>query len=308
MKLLNQSMILLAMTTPLVFAEHIGEQISETGIKHSFLMTGSKTMIIGENCEVIWKHPAKSRSGEVLSNGNILIAFKKEVKEFTRENEIVFHHKLSDGNKEISTAKRLENGNTLVAEMGPKPRLLEINSKGERVVEVPIEPETTNSHMQTRMARKLANGHYIVPHLLAFSIKEYSAEGNVVNTIRTDRPELGEGQKNWPFTSIVLQDGHIYTNLTQGNKAAIFSSTGSVVWEVNNADIGGRFIDPCGAHCLDNGNIVIANFAGNGVKHPNLFEITRDKKVVWEYKIPKQKGAHDIQVLTTNGQKVEGMR
>ncbi len=28
--------------------------------------------------------------------------------------------------------------------------------------------------MQTRMARKLPNGNYLVPHLLAFKVKEYT--------------------------------------------------------------------------------------------------------------------------------------
>ncbi len=308
MILLNKVFILTAVMTQLLSAEKIGEQVSESGIKHSFLFTGSKTMIVGEDCEIIWQHPGKSRTGQVLNSGNILIAFKKEVKEFTRDGEVVFHHKLSDGNQEISTTQRLENGNTLIAEMGPKPRILEINNKGKKVVEVPLQPETRDSHKQTRMARKLDSGNYIVPHLLAFAIKEYSPEGEVVKTIKTDISDLGEGQKNWPFTAIVLKDGNIYANLTQGNKSAIFSPTGTVLWQATNADVGNKYIDPCGAHYLDNGNVVIANYAGNGIKHPNLFEVATDKKIVWEYKIPKLKGAHDIQILTTNGRKVKGRR
>jgi hypothetical protein len=31
--------------------------------------------------------------------------------------------------------------------------------------------------MQTRMARQLRSGNYLVPHLLAFAIKEYSTDG-----------------------------------------------------------------------------------------------------------------------------------
>ena len=53
---------------------------------------------------------------------------------------------------------------------------------------VPLKPETKNGHMQTRMVRrKLPNGNYeIVPHLLAFAVKEYKPDGTVVRTIRTE--------------------------------------------------------------------------------------------------------------------------
>ena len=52
------------------------------------------------------------------------------MKEFTRDYKVVFHYKLAAGNKEISTAKRLGNGNTMIAEMGDKPRILEITPEG----------------------------------------------------------------------------------------------------------------------------------------------------------------------------------
>jgi len=44
-----------------------------------------------------------------------------------------------------------------------------------------------------------------------------------------------------------------------------------------------------------------ALLAGTGVK---LFEITRDKKLVWKYEGPHR--VHHFQVLTTNGQPLEG--
>ena len=62
-------------------------------------------------------------------------------------------------------------------------------------VAVPLKPETKNGHMQTRMARKLTNGNYIVPHLLAFAVKEYKPDGTVVRTIRTDLEELGDARR-----------------------------------------------------------------------------------------------------------------
>ena len=286
-------------------AATFGEQIIESGIRHSFLITGNKTAIIGEDCEVLWEVPGKSRDGEVLANGNVLIAFAKEVKEFTREKEMVFHYKLAEGNKEIATATRLDNGRTLIAEMGAKPRLLEVAQDGKIVVEVPVKPETGNTHMQIRMARKLANGNYLVPHLLAFAIKEYTPEGKVVRTIKTDLAELGgREKKNWPFTAIVLDDGRVLANLTNGNKTVIFSKEGKVEWLFADK----RCADPCGGQMLANGNVVACQYGSRGDAMPDAIEITPEKEVVWEFKAPKFRGFHEVHVLTTNGKPAGGRR
>ncbi len=135
-----------------------------------------KTAIIGEDGSVEWGYKDGSRDGFVLPNGNVLIAFADRVEEVTRNGQQVFLWKLSAPNGEISTAQRLYNGNTLVTELGPKPRLLEISPDGTMAHEVTLLPETDNVHMQTRMARQLRNGNYLVPHLLAFALKEYSPE------------------------------------------------------------------------------------------------------------------------------------
>ena len=93
--------------------------------------------------------------------------------------------------------------NTLITELGVKPRLMEVDADGKIALEFPLQPETKNGHMQTRMARKLANGNYLVPHLLAFKVKEYTPEGKVVKVFPTDMSDLGGREaKNWPFTAI----------------------------------------------------------------------------------------------------------
>lgn len=291
------------------FAAPWGEQLSDAGIRHSFLLTGNRTAIVEEDCRVSWEMPGKSRDGEVLESGNVLIAFSKEVKEFTRDKEVVFHYRLSKANKEIGTASRLENGNTLITELGSKPRLLEVSKAGEIIVEFPLKPETKNAHLQTRMARKLPNGNYLVPHLLAFAVKEYSPEGEVVRTIKTDLPELGGREaENWPFTAVLLENENVMVNLTHGNKTAVFDKEGKVVWSATNDDVGGRFADPCGGSVLSNGNIVVCAYGQAKDELPDVFEINKDKQVVWEFKAPGFRGAHEIHVLTTNGKPVDSRR
>jgi len=288
--------------------EPFGTQVSKAGIRHSFLITGTITAIVDEENHIVWQVKGRSRDGFVLPNGNVLVSMgSNEVREYTRAKKVVFRYELSKDNKEIGTAVRLEGGNTLVVERGKKPRLLEISPKGKVAVEVPLQPDTNNAHMQTRMARKLANGNYLVPHLLAFAVKEYDPSGKVVRTLRTDLAELG-GRKaeNWPFTAIRLPGGNTLVNLTHGNKIVELDPEGRVAWRVDNSHVGGRFDDACGAQRLPNGNTVICAYHQRQPDKAKLFEVTRDKQVVWEYKNPKLSGIHEIHVLTTNGKPIAG--
>ncbi len=279
---------------------------SQPPIKHSFFVAGPTfTGIIDEQGNESWDSGRKgARDGWVLPGGNILIAWGDVVREFTPARKIVFEYKIDPVNKEIGTVQRLPNGNTLITELGPKPRLLEISPQGKIAIEVPLEPETDNAHMQTRMARKLANGNYLVPHLLAFKVKEYTPRGVVAGVFATDLEELGgRAAKNWPFTAIRLPSGNTLVCLTNGNKVVEMDGDGKVVWKVSNEDFDHKpFDDACGGQRLPNGNTVITAYhAKVGIK---LFEVTPNKEIVWTYEGPHR--AHHFQILTSNGTPLAG--
>jgi hypothetical protein len=279
---------------------------AEEPIRHSFFIAGpSFTGIIDEEGKEVWDSgKAGARDGFVLPSGNVLIAWSEEVKEFTRDKKVVFHFAKSPENREIGTVERLEDGRTLITELGPKPRLMEVDAAGKILLEFPLQPETDNAHMQTRMARKLKSGNYLVPHLLAFKVKEYTPKGEVVQEFPTDMDDLG-GRKaeNWPFTAIRLENGHTLVNLTHGNKTVELDAKGKVIWKISNDDFPEKpFADPCGGQRLPNGNTVIASYGSRGpIK---IFEVTPDKKIVWTYE--GKHNAHEIQILTTNGKPIEG--
>jgi hypothetical protein len=281
--------------------------LAQEPIRHSLFIAGPDfTGILNEDGTEAWNAGRKAaRDGYVLENGNVLIAWSDEVKEIDpqKNDTVVFHYRLSAVNKEIGTAQRLPNGNTLIAELGKEPKLLEITTDGTAAVTVNLKPETDNAHMQTRMARKLANGNYLVPHLLAFKVKEYNPQGEVVRALKTDLDSLGgRAAENWPFTAIRLENGNTLVNLTHGNKTVEFDEAGNIVWQISNADFPDLkpFDDPCGGQRLPNGNTVITSYhASKGIK---VFEVTRDKKIVWKYDGPYR--AHEFQVLTTNGAKL----
>ncbi len=274
-------------------------------ITHSVFIAGPTwTGILDEEGKESWTAPkAAARDGFVLENGHVLIAWAEDVQELDRAGNVVFHYQKAAENGEISTAQRLENGHTLIAELGASPRLLEVDSQAKVLATVPLLPETDNTHMQTRMARKLPNGNYLVPHLLAFQVKEYAPNGDVVRSFSTDRPELGgRAAETWPFTAIRLPNGHTVVTLTHGNQVIELDAKGEIVWRVTNDDLPGRPLkDPCGAQRLPNGNTVICSYAANeGVK---LLEVTPENRIVWTYEGPHR--AHEVQVLTTNGTAVQ---
>lgn len=137
---------------------------AEPAITHSVLILGSETAIVAGDGKELWKYPAGTRDGFVLPNGNLLLAVSKNkdypggaVVELTRENKVVFEFKGTQA--EVNTAQALPNGNIMLTEAGPKPRILEVDRTGKIVVEVPIQCQLENHHMQSRMARKLPNGN-----------------------------------------------------------------------------------------------------------------------------------------------------
>lgn len=280
-------------------------QKSPSGISHSFFIAGPQfTGIVDEAGEIVWdsKKPG-ARDGYVLKNGNIIICWGDEVREYNKKKEVILSYVKSEESMELGTAVRLSNGNTMITESSTKPRIVEINKKGVVVKSIPLQPDTDNIHMQTRMARKLKNGNYLVPHLLAFAVKEYLPNGTVKNIFSTDYKEFG-GRKaeTWPFTAIRLKNGNTLVTLTHGNRVVELDADGKIIWQIDNSIFKeDPLVDPCGAQRLPNGNTVIASYgAQKGIK---IFEVDPDKNIVWTY---NNYSAHHFQILTTNGKPIKG--
>lgn len=280
-------------------------QKSPSGISHSLFIAGPQfTGIIGEKGEVIWdSEKPGARDGYVLENGNILICWGDVVKEFDKDKKVVLTYKKSAPSMELGTAVRLANGNTMITESGVKPRIVEINPQGQVIKSIALQPETDNIHMQTRMARKLNNGNYLVPHLLAFAVKEYTPKGKLLKTFSTDYEQYGgKTAKTWPFTAIRSDNGNTLVTLTNGNRVVELDPDGKIIWQIDNSLYEEKpLADPCGAQRLPNGNTVITSYgAKKGIK---IFEVNPAKEIVWTYSNYK---AHHFQILTTNGKPIKG--
>ena len=280
-----------------------GQQESKTGIKHSFMTSGQRTMEVDEKDQVIWEYKGGSKEASKLASGNYLIAYKDNVVEVTPDKKIVWEYKRTV-NSEIMSTQRLENGMTLVTEQGNSPRLVEVDKNGEVKLVIPINPETKNSHMQSRMSRKLPNGNYLVPHRLMPFVKEYDKDGKEIKVFRLDIEELGGTKaKNGSFRADRFDDGSTLITCASGNRMVLFDSTGKVKWHLTSEDLGGILKDVCGLQVLKNGNYLVSCYGNSGKDEYKLMEITTDKKVVWTYKNSSIRNIHTVQVLTTNGDK-----
>ena len=301
MSLFSRCLCLAAGASSLALAE-------PPAIKHSFLATGGETRIVDGDGKTIWKYPGSTRDGCVLPNGNVLLAVSKNktdypggaVVEMTRDNKKVFEFKGTQS--EVNTAQPLANGNIMLTEAGDRPRILEVNREGKIMVEVPIQAQTTNHHMQTRMSRKLANGSYLVPQLGEKVVREYTPEGKIVWEFKS--PE--NLKEALPFTVVRLSNGHTLATLTHSDTVVEVDQNAKVVWQFSNADLPEKLIaDACGAQRLPNGNTVICSYH-IGEKHTKLIEVTPDKKLVWTFTEEKGPGIHEVQILDTNGEAVAG--
>jgi hypothetical protein len=276
-------------------------------VKHSFLATGGETRIVDGDGKTIWKYPGATRDGCVLPNGNLLLAVSKNkdypggaVIEIKRDLTKVFEFKGTQS--EVNTVQALPNGNIMLTEAGAKPRILEVNREGKIVVDVPLQCQNTNHHMESRMTRKLPNGNYLVPQLLDKVVREYTPEGKIVWEFKAPQ----DRKDGWPFTAIRLPNGNTHVNLTHSDTAVEVDKDGKIVWEISNKDLPAALLrDPCGAQRLPNGNTVICSYA-IGANRTKLVEITPDKKVVWTFSEEKGPGIHEVQILDTDGKPVEG--
>ncbi|MEZ6099929.1 MAG: hypothetical protein R3E01_13255 [Pirellulaceae bacterium] len=284
-------------------------------ITHGFLACGQKTYMMGDDGKASWTYPAATRDGFVLEGGTIVLTLSKS--ERYPGGAVVSI--APDGNEtliwngtqsEVNSAHPTADHTFVITEAGDKPRLLEVSAAGKVIHEFPLDCQKENHHMQTRMARKLADGTYLAPHLLDFAVYHYSRDGMLLGKLDTTVPGDTEHKiHTWPFTAIRHGGGHTLVCCTNGNRVVDFDANGKVGWTLTNDDLPGNWLqDPCGGQVLPNGNVVITSYAA-GVADPDapkMFEVTPEKKVVWTYTDGQRVGIHHFQILTTNGEKIPG--
>ena len=192
------------------------------------------------------------------------------------------------GPVEVHAFQRLKNGLTMIAETGNR-RIIEVDRRGRSCVRCRLTIDKPNAHRDTRMARKLANGHYLVCHEGDGMVREYDPAGKVVWSYALGldgRPRTPghEGHGTDVFGAIRLPSGNTLIAAGSGNRVIEVAPDGEVVWNIGHDELPGiRLFWVTTLQLLPNGNLVVGNCHA-GPDNPQLFEVTRDKQVVWTFK------------------------
>ncbi len=226
--------------------------------------------------------PVGSRDLQALENNTLLVSHGNGAAEYDlatglRKRWVAY------GYQRIQTARRLENGNTLLASISGT--LYELDPSGKEISATPIDmPE-----LDIRLIRLTPEGTLLIGAKKPMAVLEVTRSGTVLKTI----PLPGKGYK-----AMLLPDGNILAGTGSMVKLLTLTPAGKTL-----AYVGGKAehpklgLDFCsGWDLLKNGNRVMANWQGHGnyPTAPHLIEFTPENKVVWTW------GDHTIAKQITN--------
>ncbi len=248
---------------------------------------GKNILAITEaNGDVIWSYKTagkeKGHAGHhdvhMLSNGNILFHETwQDVKEITLGKKIVWAYDCSNSNGNqgkrvhVHAFSRLANGNTQIVESGIG-RVIDVDRSGEVKNFFKLKPGGT---MNTRWARATPQGTLLVCSEQPGVVTEYDKKGKIIWDYLI---------KTRVYGAIRLKNGNTLIASGSGNSVVEVTPEKKVVWEIK-GKVPGTDIELKWMTCLqerENGNFIVGNCHA-GPNNPQIFEITRDKKVVWEF-------------------------
>ncbi|MDE0126290.1 MAG: hypothetical protein OXN97_17110 [Bryobacterales bacterium] len=239
-----------------------------------------------------WENGAIAHDMHLLPNGNVLAPTGWDtIVELTPEKEVVWRWRSAPVSDEIEMVEihafeRLENGLTMVAESGNR-RLVEVDRQGEVQHEIPLEVEQPNWHKDTRLVRRTAADTYLVAHEADGAVREYERDGNVIWEYRMElngQPTpTHRGHGTDVYSAYRLPGGNTLIGGGNNNRVLEVDPAGEIVWSLESGDVPGiRLFWVTQLQALPGGNIVVTNTHAEG-ETPQIFEVTRDKELVWSF-------------------------
>jgi len=253
--------------------------VSATGITHTFLAHSpvqGKVYKIAANGDIagVYTVGTKGEDSWLLPNGHLLASNSGGVREIdTATGAITWEYKAGPG-VEVHSCQPLPGDRVLICECGSK-RLFEINRDMTIAHEIHLE-STQPAHKQFRLARKTDAGTYLVAYGSDAVVRELDADGKVLQAFTP--PPRKNGGVNGGFR---LANGNTLVTGGYGAEVYEFDKDAHIVWTLTQADMPAGFnLHYLGtAQRLANGDTVLSNFEGL----PEVFEVTPEKKVVWQY-------------------------
>ena len=268
--------------------------------QHALVTQGNgKLAIVNKQGDVDWEMKwGGIHDIHVLESGNILTRKgRNQVVEIDpKTKQVVWSYDSSNQNGnagkkvEVHAFQPLDDGNIMIAESGVA-RIIEVDRDGKLLKEVKLTVDNPHPHMDTRLARKLANGNYLVCHEGDGKLREYDGTGKVVWEYEV--PMFGKEAKNGHgsdsfgnklFGAVRLTNGNTLIATGNGHSVIEVTPDKNVAWHLKQNDLPGITLAwVTTLEVLPNGNYVIGNcHAGPG--QPLLVEIEpKNKRVVWQF-------------------------
>lgn len=197
----------------------------------------------------------------------------------------------NEGKKvQVHSFQRLPDGSTMICESGIG-RLIEVDRDGKIVHQFKFKLNHPSVHSDTRLARKLDNGHYLISHEADGAVREYDADGNVVWEYDVPmfgrEPAGGHGPEafgNHTFSALRLPTGNTLIATGNGHSLLEVTPEKKIVWSLTQDELPGiQLAWVTTIQLMPNGHIVFGNCHATE-KNPQIVEIDKDKHVIWTYK------------------------
>ena len=262
------------------------------------LLQGKDKLVLWQDGKIAWEMPWGAIH-DLHQSEDGLIYVQKDMREVCgidpAKKEVVWRYDASKSNgnegkrMEVHAFQPLGGGKMMVAESGIG-RIIEVNQDGELLKELKLKIDRPDAHRDTRLARKLENGHYLVCHEGDGTVREYDGNGTLVWDFPV--PMFGKEAKgghgpeafgNAVFCALRLKNGNTLIATGNGHSVLEVTPAKEIVWKIEQKDLPGITLGwVTTLQVLPNGNYVIGNcHAGPG--QPILIEVEpKTRKVVWQ--------------------------
>ena len=234
----------------------------------------------------------------VLPNGHIFVqqgaAKVVEIDPETKQVVWSYDSATQNGNAgkkiEVHAFQPLPDGSLMIAESGVA-RIIEVDRDGKLLKEIALNVDHPHPHTDTRLARKLPSGNYLVCHEGDGVVREYDGpSGQLVWEYAVPmfgKPAKGghgpEAFGNKCFAAVRLENGNTLVATGNGHSVLEVTPAKEIVWQIHQNDLPGITLAwVTTLEVLPNGHYLIGNcHAGPG--QPILIELDpHTKAVTWK--------------------------
>jgi len=268
--------------------------------KHRLLVQGNDRLaIIDASGKTEWEMKwGAIHDVHVLESGHILVqqGAAKIAEIDPKTKQVVWSYDSTKQNAgqgrrvEVHAFQPLGDGKLMIAESG-RARIIEIDREGKLLKEIKLKVNRPDTHSDTRLVRKIADGHYLVCHEADGFVREYDGDGKVVWEFEV--PLFGKMKKpghgpeafgNQTFAAVRLANKNTLVATGNGHSLLEVTPDKQIVWKVEQNDLPNITLAwVTTIEVLPNGNYLFGNCHA-GPKQPLVIELDpKTKKVVWTF-------------------------